>query len=393
MTLRPELAHFVDLFPESIVLVDHDGVVVFANDAAAELLQTRRAALIGKSFPDLVAEPAAKVWDFLKLCSRAGHLAYGLLTFKRTSAELLPCRCEGGLLKATDEPGILVIRQTSKRESSSWFSALNQQISDLHRARQELEKAVVTGSRDLADAQTALRDLSASLMHAQDEERRRLARELHDSTGQLLTAIQLNLSVVLQQGKTLPLEVMSKLAETVEMTNEAITEIRTLSYLLHPPMLDEAGLSMALQWYVEGFQERSKIVINLDMPDDLHRLGREMETAVFRLVQECLTNIHRHSGSANADICISLDDHTLKLTVRDEGCGFSLSPLPAGPSRRAGLGVGVGGMRERVRQLRGTIEFLPANPGTLVRVELPLKGPAGHPDQKSPGSFPRELTV
>lgn len=393
MTLKPELAHFADLFPESILLVDRGGVVVFANDGAAELLQTSRAALIGRLVPELVVEPARKTWDYLNLCSRASHLAYGLLTFRRPGAEALPCRCEGGRLKGTNEPGILVIRQTPKRESSSWFTALNHEISELHRARLDLENAVLTRTRDLAEAQGALRDLSVSLMRAQDEERRRLARELHDSTGQLLTAIQLNLSVLLQKEKMLPADAVSKLTETVEMTNEAITEIRTLSYLLHPPMLDEAGLALALQWYVEGFQERSKIAIDLDMPKDLHRLGREMETAVFRVIQECLTNIHRHSGSAKACIRISLDDHKLILAVRDEGCGFSPTLLPASSSRRARLGVGVGGMRERVRQLGGSIDFLSANPGTLVRVELPLKGCAGNPDQGSRDSFPRELAV
>jgi signal transduction histidine kinase len=272
---------------------------------------------------------------------------------------------------AASGESVLLLRQRPKEDASRQFLLLNEQISLLSRARHELESRIAIRTSDLTAAQTALRELSAKLLRAQDDERRRLARDLHDSTGQLLTAMLLNLSVLMQDAAALPAESVSRLSETVELANQAITEIRTMSYLLHPPMLDEAGLEMALQWYVDGFRKRSNIRVYLSVPTGLHRLDRDVELAVFRIVQECLTNIHRHSGSALAQIMLGVESGKLILVIRDEGRGL---PFPPGDGDFKQSGVGIRGMQERVRQLDGSIQFQAGNPGTLVRVELPLSG-------------------
>ncbi|MGH9716519.1 MAG: sensor histidine kinase [Candidatus Acidiferrales bacterium] len=214
-----------------------------------------------------------------------------------------------------------------------------------------------------------MRELSAQLMQAQDEERRKLARDLHDSTGQILTAIQLDLSLSLPQ---LPedSDVASRLTRTIDLTNQVIGEIRTVSHLLHPPLLDEAGLALALTNFVEGFEERSQIAVTLALPSVADRLPPELETALFRIVQECLTNIHRHSGSTEASVRLTAENGMIGLEVRDKGCGSDEATAPNGYK----MGVGIRGMRERVRLLNGTFEISDANPGTLVSVKLPVPG-------------------
>jgi signal transduction histidine kinase len=164
------------------------------------------------------------------------------------------------------------------------------------------------------------------------------------------------------------------IAESLELLDELSAEIRTISHLLHPPLLDEVGLSSALRLYLEGFAERSRVNVNLEIPSDFGRLSRELETAVFRIVQECVTNIHRHSGSAVARILISRSDHYLRVEVQDEGKG--ISPLKRAEIELFGkAGVGLRGMRERIRQLAGTLEIgSPANgKGTVVIARLPVE--------------------
>ncbi len=220
--------------------------------------------------------------------------------------------------------------------------------------------------------ETELRRLSGRLLELQDEERRRLARELHDSTGQLLAAIQLNLSRATQEAGSAQPEMQRRLTDTVELTNQAITEVRTMSYLLHPPMLDEAGLALALQWYVEGFVERSNLQINLKLPMKLDRLSRDLELTIFRVLQESLTNIHRHSGSPNADIALDFEGKELLLSVRDYGKGIALENLE-GARGLGKVGVGIRGMQERVRQLGGTLSVRKEDPGTLLEARFPVQ--------------------
>jgi PAS domain S-box-containing protein len=233
---------------------------------------------------------------------------------------------------------------------------------------------VVRDATERRQAEESMRELSARLLQLQDEERRHLARELHDSTGQMLAALDMNLSPLLLNGNALDESSRKAVKESLGLIQELSNEVRTMSHLLHPPLLDESGLSSAIRWYTEGFAERSKIRVDLDVPDDVGRLPRELEMAVFRIVQECLTNIHRHSGSTVASIRIWRTASEIRIEVRDRGKGIS-------PEKRADLdlpgkaGVGIRGMRERVRQLSGNLEIKPGENavGTVVFACFPIQ--------------------
>ena len=216
-----------------------------------------------------------------------------------------------------------------------------------------------------------LRKLSARILTLQDEERRRLGRELHDSAGQLLAALHINLGIIAHRTQSDP-SLSARVADSAALADQVISEIRTLSYLLHPPMLDEAGLASAVEWYARGFSDRSKIAVNLDIDPNLHRFPMDVEMAIFRIVQESLVNIHRHSGSRTAFISLQADVEGASLTIRDEGCGISAEILKNMEEGGGNMGVGIGGMRERVRQLGGAIGIRRANPGTAVEVSLPV---------------------
>jgi signal transduction histidine kinase len=205
----------------------------------------------------------------------------------------------------------------------------------------------------------------------QDEERRRIARELHDSVGQLLAAISMNSALVEGESHKLSPDAAKRLLENATMVEEASKQIRTISHLLHPPLLDEAGLASAIQWYVEGFSERSKIDAKLDIPQNFVGLSKEMELSIFRVVQECLTNIHRHAGSPTAAIRIAQDEACLRVEIEDAGKGIR-------PEKRSAYaasdrpGVGLRGMRERLRLLGGNLHIQSNDRGTRVTAILPV---------------------
>ena len=217
-----------------------------------------------------------------------------------------------------------------------------------------------------------LEQLTARLIHLQDEERRHLARDLHDSAGQYLAGIQMNLSALLRPNSGVEGTARARVSDSMEMAKLCTSEIRTISYLLHPPLLDESGLRSAISWYVEGFAERSGIRVDLQIPEDFGRLPSETETALFRVVQQSLANIHRHSGSAVAIIRIEIDDHAVSVEIRDEGHGFSPEVLTGFHSGTRLLGVGMAGMRERIREMGGRFDVRSSSSGASIHVRLQL---------------------
>jgi signal transduction histidine kinase len=257
-------------------------------------------------------------------------------------------------------------------------SERNRHGQTLQKAKIELEERVFERTRQLEEriaaqerAEQALRGLSGRLLQTQDQERRRIARELHDSTGQSLAVLTMNLSEVSKKIEGSSPELSRQLAESREIAQSVSDEVRTTSYLLHPPLLDEMGLQAGLRWYTEGFKERSNIEVSLDLPENLERLSPDLELMIFRVVQECLTNIHRHSGSATAAICLSNSMGRLTLQIRDQGKGMPPDKL-AGAAGPGTAGVGLRGMRERIKGFGGELEISSDGKGTLVRAVIPF---------------------
>jgi PAS domain S-box-containing protein len=240
---------------------------------------------------------------------------------------------------------------------------------DLRREREGLE--------DLVEQRTSsLRRLSARLLHLQDTERRRIARELHDSVGQELVALKIHLEA-LKKPKGNRLSIVDECQNAVDA---CLAEIRTLSHLLHPPLLDEAGLASAVTWYVEGFSARSGIRVALELPESLTRLSNFAETALFRVLQESLTNIHRHSGSRSATVRFEVLSDSVRLTVTDNGKGISPHVLERFRNAGTEVGVGLAGMRERIAELGGRLE-IHSGSGTTVTATIPLSKSPDHEEE------------
>ena len=229
-----------------------------------------------------------------------------------------------------------------------------------------LEVRVKERTAELQRKNEQIQELNGRLMQLQDAERRRLARELHDSTGQMLAALNINLTLMKDLTSDSGPTMTKLVTESGTLTEELTRQIRTMSYLLHPPLLDEAGLGSALRWYVDGFAMRSNITVDLVVYDDVGRLAGDVEIALFRVVQESLTNVHRHSGSRIANVRIARDSERVTLQVRDEGKSHKSGKKSFTP------GVGILGMRERIRQLGGSLEVYMDEAGTLVRASVPL---------------------
>src|ERR1700719_4179210 len=225
-----------------------------------------------------------------------------------------------------------------------------------------LDTQVQFRTRELERRNSELRDLSGRLMESQDVERRHIARELHDSAGQTLAALGMLLARIGEDAKTNPAQLAKNVHNAEELVQHLTKEIRTTSYLLHPPMLDEIGISSALSWYVQGLAERSGLEIDLMVPENFGRLPSEMELLIFRLVQECLTNIHRHSGSKTALIQIEREKDSVHVKVEDHGTG--MSPERLAEIQSHGTGVGIRGMRERMRHFHGNLVIESNGSGT-----------------------------
>jgi signal transduction histidine kinase len=215
------------------------------------------------------------------------------------------------------------------------------------------------------NAETSLRTLTSQLMLIRDEERRRVAHELHESTAQVLATLSMNLSVLGEVDRENAHE-LKLIAESSTLVDGLLGEVRQLSHLLHPPTLDEMGLSSAIQWYSEKFVQRTNVSVSVEVPSDFGRLSREKEIAVFRVVQEALANVHEHSGSATASVRITKSAGHVCVQVSDLGRG--MSPR----SSLTVTGVGINGMRERLRQLGGVLNIHSTSRGTLVTADLPV---------------------
>jgi PAS domain S-box-containing protein len=257
---------------------------------------------------------------------------------------------------------------TERKKAEATLKAVNDHLEErVQKRTAELWEK----NTELAKQAETVRQLSGRLLQTQDEERRRIARELHDSVGQLLAATSMTVSKISRKNGELSSDVKSWVEEISGLTAQALTEIRTISHLLHPPLLEEVGLESALRYFIEGFAQRSRIDVSLVISGVFGRLSHDHELTIFRFVQECLTNIHRHSGSMIAKVDLSQTYGCVHCEVSDEGKGMPQEQQLA-LSSSATVGVGLRGMRERVRQLDGVLQVHSNGKGTVISIALPV---------------------
>ena len=367
-------AKFQAIFQQSTVfagIMSADGIILDANKLCLEMCGYRAEEVIGRAFWDCgwwhgLPEVQAKIRA--GTTQAAGGNAYRELLPYRWADEterlvdfaLHPIRDAHGQIIFLHPTGVDVTDLKNAEENYRTLA-------------ESLEEQVRVRTKELNIANESLRDLSARLLHMRDHEARRLARELHDSVGQLLAAISMNIAVVKPQAHKLDDAAAAAVTENMLLVEQISSEIRTISHLLHPPLLDELGLRSALGWYVDGFSERSKIKVELEISSEFGRLTTALETTVFRVVQECLTNVHRHSGSKTASIRITQEDRQILVKAQDSGKGISPDKLKMASDGRGG--VGYRGMVERIRHLGGKLEIRSDGQGTLVIATLPYERP------------------
>ncbi|MGA8201561.1 MAG: ATP-binding protein [Candidatus Sulfotelmatobacter sp.] len=320
----------VERMQQGAAMLDAKGCIVYANLSLAQLLGVPREKLVGLSLTQFLAPEDQSACLKLLHDAQTGS-SEGETHLLRAGGESIPAHFSFSLLsRDKSATGVLISDLTYRKEQG---------------------------------------ELAARFQRMQDDERKRIARELHDSVGQLLAAIGMNISIVQSQSHKLDAEAARAVSENAMLVEQVSREIRTISHLLHPPLLDVAGLVSALRWYVDGFSERSKIKVELDIPADFGRLPDEVEIAIFRIVQECLTNIHRHSGSDSATIALAKENDSLTVQVKDNGKGIPKEKrrdlLESGRA-----GIGFGGMRERLRQLHGSLDIQSEGRGTTVIAKL-----------------------
>ena len=336
----------------------------FANSALCELVGRTSEQLLGRTILESLPELAEQGFsELLDQVYRTG------VPFVGKNVRGLVSRGAGALTEIYIDFIYQPVRNIDGQVEG--IMALAVDVTEKIKARTLLETRVQERTSELQLAHESLRLLSGCLMQAQDEERRRVARELHDSVGQYLAAIQMNLDVLNAEAAIISERFRPRLADSIDLVQRCTSEIRTLSYLLHPPLLDEVGLASALSWYVQGFNERSGIAVELDLPRSLPRFPSEVETALFRIVQQSLANVHKHSGGKRARIRLAFADSTLTVEISDEGCGIRPEILSKFRQGGQSPGVGISGMRERVIGLRGTFDLTSNADGTTITVTVP----------------------
>jgi signal transduction histidine kinase len=269
--------------------------------------------------------------------------------------------------------GLLLQEKESKLKLRSAHDQLEQRVkertSELSRTNDELTREIKERQR----AERDLRNLSAKVLTIQDEERRRIARDLHDGVGQTLTAALMAVSQATSCPGSLPAGCQAGLRDVEDFLQQAVQEVRTVSHLLHPPLLDESGLLSAIQWYAEGFSKRSGVKLTLEVDEQRQRFGRDVETGLFRIVQEALTNVHRHSGAEAVHIKVKSAGGRLTLSIQDDGKGIPSDALRITPT--GSHGVGLSSMRERSALLGGAFNVESNSRGTSIVVSVPLQIP------------------
>jgi PAS domain S-box-containing protein len=367
------IAAIVESSDDAIISKTLEGVVTSWNAAAERIFGYTAQEAVGRHIsliipPDRIAEERT-ILDRLSRGERIEH--FDTIRVRKDGTKLDISLTISPLRDSTNKVigaskiarDITHRKQAEKalRESEDRFRALADALDNQVQFRtQELQRR----NTEILSQSELLRDLSGRMMITQDQERRRIARELHDSAGQSLAALSMNLARIEQDLKHDPSHLVKAVSDAQERLRILSQEIRTTSYLLHPPLLDEVGLSSALHWYTEGLGERSGLDIKLSVAENLPRLEPEMELAIFRLVQECLTNIHRHSGSKTAQIRLAREADKVYVEVQDQGQG--MSPERIADVRLKGAGVGIRGMRERVRQLGGELAIESDSGGTRI---------------------------
>jgi PAS domain S-box-containing protein len=344
----------------AIFVLDPDGHVLTWNEGAQAIKGYTTDEIVGQHFSKFyLPEAVQSGWPAreLALAEREGRFSDEGWRVKKdgssfwASVIITPLRDSEGRLSGFAK----VTQDLSERKQ--WEERIQQLNKELRTRVAQLDE-----SQRLIELRTLdLQKLSAQLLQIQDEERRRIARELHDELGQHLSGLKMVLDS--KKGNE----------DAGELVDTALRMVRNLSYLLHPPLLDEAGLRPALHWYVDGLTERSKIPISLDLKPQLFpRLPKDIEVTIFRVIQESLTNVYRHSGSQSARVEIEKQAEIVIVRVRDYGKGCPPELASTKPSIR--LGVGISGMRERIRQLGGELLVARAEPGTLIEAKIPLFG-------------------
>jgi PAS domain S-box-containing protein len=376
-----ERAQLLDLSNDAILVRDGDDRITFWNKGASELYGFGGDEAIGRVSHELLqTEFPESLERIAEQLHRDGRWSGELLHTRKDGSQIVVASRwaldldHGGNQKYVLETNNDITQQKQLelglRESEERLRLLAAELENQVRIRtHQLEQRNV----EVLQQSEQLRELSSRLQQTQDDERRRIARELHDSAGQVITVLGMNLASI-AQGIGRNAKVGQAIEESRELVHQLSKEIRTLSYLLHPPLLDENGLPGAIQWYIQGFAERSSLTCELIISEDFGRLPDDMEVTIFRIVQECLTNIHRHSGSKTATISLSRVGESVSLEIRDEGKGIPEERLAKIQGHRTG--VGITGMRERVRYLNGTIDVQSNANGTIISVTLPAAVPS-----------------